>query len=352
MIGASYPHGGDLRPAPAVAFPPEIRTCEMHTGGEPVRIVTAGYPDIPGDTILDKRRHAREHLDHLRRFLMHEPRGHADMYGVIPVEPDHPDADLAVLFCHNEGYSTMCGHATIAMARWAVDQGVVTPREPRTTVRIQCPCGLVTAHVQVKDGHAGMVHFESVGAFAPLLEAKLEVEGAGPVEVDIGYGGAFYAFAPAARFGLDVRTSPARTLVDAAWAVTCAAKAQLELDHPEHPDLAYLYGTILTDGTLGDGRPSANVCVFADRQVDRSPTGSGVTARMAIQKARGQAEVGDERRFSSVTGSVFTGCIVEETRVGEHEAVTVLVGGRAHYTGAACFRAEEGDPLAGGFTVR
>ena len=336
----------------AGVFPSEMRTCEMHTGGEPVRIVTAGYPDIPGDTILDKRRHAREHLDHLRRFLMHEPRGHADMYGVIPVEPDHPDADLAVLFCHNEGYSTMCGHATIAMARWAVDQGVVTPREPRTTVRIQCPCGLVTAHVQVKDGHAGMVHFESVGAFAPLLDAKLAVEGAGPVEVDIGYGGAFYAFAPAARFGLDVRTSPARTLVDGAWAVTCAAKAQLELDHPEHPDLAYLYGTILTDGTLGDERPSANVCVFADRQVDRSPTGSGVTARMAIQKARGQAEVGDERRFSSVTGSVFTGCIVEETRVGEHEAVTVLVGGRAHYTGAACFRAEEGDPLVGGFTVR
>ena len=333
-------------------FPREIRTCEMHTGGEPVRIVTAGYPDIPGDTILDKRRHAREHLDHLRRFLMHEPRGHADMYGVIRVAPDHPDADLAVLFCHNEGYSTMCGHATIAMARWAVDEGVVAPREPRTTVRIQCPCGLVTAHVHVRDGRAGLVHFESVGAFAPLIDAKVQVEGAGTVEVDIGYGGAFYAFVPAARFGLDVRKSPARSLVDAAWAVTCAAKAQLELDHPEHPDLAFLYGTILTDGTHGEDRPSANVCVFADRQVDRSPTGSGVTARMAIQKARGLAGVGDERRFSSVTGSVFTGCIVEETHVGGHEAVTVLVGGEAHYTGAARFRAEEGDRLAGGFTVR
>ena len=186
---------------------------------------------------------------------MHEPRGHADMYGVIPVEPDHPDADLAVLFCHNEGYSTMCGHATIAMARWAVDEGLVAARAPRTKVRIQCPCGLVTAHVQMRDGRAGMVHFESVGAFAPLLDAKVEVEGLGAVEVDIGYGGAFYAFAPASRFGLDVRTSPARTLVDAAWAVTCAAKAQLELDHPGHPDLAFLYGTILTDGTNGR-RPS------------------------------------------------------------------------------------------------
>ena len=353
MTVAADPRGrGNQDTGQTRVFPSEIRTCEMHTGGEPVRIVTSGYPRIRGATILDKRRHAREHLDHLRRFLMHEPRGHADMYGVIPVEPDHPDADLAVLFCHNEGYSTMCGHATIAMARWAVDERLVAAREPRTTVRIQCPCGLVTAHVQVRDGRAGMVHFESVGAFAPLLDAKVEVEGAGTVEVDIGYGGAFYAFAPAARFGLDVRTSPARTLVDAAWAVTCAAKAQLEPDHPEHPDLAFLYGTILTDGTLGADRPSANVCVFADRQVDRSPTGSGVTARMAIQKARGQVGVGDERRFSSVTGSVFTGCIVEETRVGEHEAVTVLVGGRAHYTGEACFRVEEGDSLGGGFMVR
>ncbi len=331
---------------------PVMHTCEMHTGGEPVRIVTRGYPDIPGATILDKRRHARERLDHLRRFLMHEPRGHNDMYGVIPVEPDHPDADLAVLFCHNEGYSTMCGHATIAVARWAVDTGLVPAREPRTRVRVQCPCGLVTAHVRVQGGRTGLVHFESVGAFAPLLDAKVEVAGAGTVEVDVGYGGAFYAFVPAAKFGLDVRTSSARSLVDAAWAVTCAAKAQLELDHPGHADLAFLYGTILTDGTIGADRPSANVCVFADRQVDRSPTGSGVTARMAIQKARGQAGVGDERRFSSVTGAVFTGCIVEETRVGDHEAVTVLVGGEAHYTGEARFRAEPGDRLAGGFTVR
>ncbi len=333
-------------------FPPEIRTCEMHTGGEPVRIVTSGYPPIPGDTILAKRRHAGERLDYLRRFLMHEPRGHNDMYGVIPVEPDDPEADLAVLFCHNEGYSTMCGHATIAVARWAVDRGLVPMREPRTTVRIQCPCGLVTAHVLCRDGRAGMVHFESVGAFAPLLDAELEVDGVGKVGVDIGYGGAFYAFVPAAHFGLDVRTSPARALVDAAWAVTCAAKSQLELDHPGHADLAFLYGTILTDGTHGEGRPSANVCVFADRQVDRSPTGSGVTARMAIQRARGLAGVGDERRFSSVTGAVFTGCIIEETVVGEHPAVTVLVGGEAHYTGEACFRVEEGDALRGGFTVR
>ncbi len=331
---------------------PEIRTCEMHTGGEPVRIVTGGYPPVPGATILDKRRHAQRRLDHLRRFLMHEPRGHNEMYGVIPVEPDHPEADLAVLFCHNEGYSTMCGHATIAVARWAVDTGVVAAREPRTTVRIQCPCGLVVAHVHCPGGRAGAVHFESVPSFAPLLDATLQLDGAGRIAVDIGYGGAFYAFLPASRFGLDVRTSPARSLVDAAWAVTCAATAQLDLEHPEHEELSFLYGTILTDGGMGRDRPSANVCVFADRQVDRSPTGSGVTARMAIQRARGQAGVGEERRFSSVTGAVFSGSIVGETQVGEFDAVRVLVGGEAHYTGEARFRAEAGDPLRGGFSVR
>ncbi len=336
----------------SVAWPDEIRTVEMHTGGEPVRIVVAGYPEVPGETILDKRRYARDRLDHLRRFLMHEPRGHRDMYGVLPVEPDDPDADLAVLFCHNEGYSTMCGHAVVAVARWAVDEGLVAAREPRVAVRVQCPCGTVVAYVRTSGAHAGWVRYRSVGAFAPLLDEPLEIDGHGSVPVDVGYGGAYYAIVPADRFGLNVRTSSLRSLVDAAWAVTCAAKSRLALEHPSHPDLAFLYGTILTDGGLGSDAPSANVCVFADRQVDRSPTGSGVTARMAVQRARGQAEPGDERRFSSVTGAVFTGCVVEDVRVGPHPGVVVLVGGRAHYTGEARFRAEAGDRLAGGFALR
>ena len=324
----------------------------MHTGGEPVRIVVDGYPDISGATILDKRRYAREHLDHLRRFLMLEPRGHDDMYGAIPVAPDHPEADLAVLFCHNEGYSTMCGHATIAVARWAVDQGIVEAREPETTVRIQCPCGLVTAWVEVRRGRSGRVHFESVGAFAPLLDAVVHVEGAGPVVLDVGYGGAFYAILPASRLGLDPTASSPDELADAAWAVTRAAEAQLELAHPEHRDLSFLYGTILTDGGLGREQPSTNVCVFAGKQVDRSPTGSGVTARMAVQSAKGQVASDQERSFRSLTGSVFSGRIAGSATVGAHDAVTVRVRGRARYTGEARFFVEEGDPLGGGFSLR
>jgi trans-L-3-hydroxyproline dehydratase len=346
--------GVGARPAAASV----IETVEMHTGGEPVRIVTSGYPAIPGDTILAKRRHALEHLDHLRRRVVFEPRGHFDMYGVIPVEPDLADADLAVLFMHNEGYSTMCGHAVIALGRWAVDTGLVPARAPETLLAIQCPCGLVRVRVAVDErGRTGTVRFESVPAFAFALDRVVEVPGRGAVTTDIGYGGAFYAVLPAATFGLDVRESPVRDLVDAAAAVTEAAKAQVPLAHPDDPDLAFLYGTILTDG---DDRwsetPTANVCVFAEREVDRSPTGSGVTARIALQYARGLIGLGRTRSFESLTGAQFTGRVASTLELnrpgGVLDAVTVEVSGRAYYTGKAQFVAEPDDPLRDGFLLR
>ncbi|MFQ5966311.1 MAG: proline racemase family protein [Acidimicrobiia bacterium] len=328
--------------------PLRITTTEMHTGGEPVRIVTSGYPEIRGSTILEKRAYVREYLDHLRRFLMFEPRGHADMYGVLPVEPDHPEADLAVLFMHNEGYSTMCGHATIALGRWAVDEGLVEVRKPATTIKLQVPAGLVTIRAEVDDGTIGDVYFESVPAFAFALDQPVEVPGHGQVAVDIGYGGAFYAFVAATRFGLNVLKSQMHDLVEAAWAVTKAVQASVPLHHPDTPDLEFLYGTILTDGSDDySEEPTANVCVFAHRQVDRSPTGSGVTARIALQRAREQIELGQTRSFQSVTGATFTGTGVREGRVGDIPAVVVEVGGRSYYTGEAVLVLEQDDPLPG-----
>jgi trans-L-3-hydroxyproline dehydratase len=329
--------------------PRVIETVEMHTGGEPVRIVVAGYPKIPGATILAKRRHAREHLDRYRKLLMFEPRGHADMYGVLQVEPDLPGADLAVLFIHNEGYSTMCGHATIAMGRWAVDTGRVPRGSGETRVAIQCPCGLVEARVAPD----GSVRFTSVPAYAFALDARVEVPGLGAVALDIGYGGAYYAFLPAARFNLDVRRSATRDLVDAADTVSRAVKGQIKLDHPDDADLAFLYGTILTDGRDAfSAEPTANICVFAEREVDRSPTGSGVTARIALQQARKQIALGQERKFESITGAIFTGKALRETKTGRYDAVIVEVGGKAHYTGSAKFTLEEGDEIGRGFLLR
>jgi proline racemase len=321
-----------------------LATVEMHTGGEPTRIIVDGWPALAAPTLLGKRRECLEKHDHLRRGLMLEPRGHDGMYGALLVEPDHPEADLAVLFMHNEGYSTMCGHATIALARWAVESG----RVKGPTVRLQCPCGLVVAHVDGK----GWVRFEGVPSFVYALDRVAPTATWGPVTVDIAYGGAFYAFLSADSIGLDLRASPMRAIVDAGEEIALAVAKAIPIEHADEPDLAFLYGTILTDGGDGKDTPSRNVCIFAGRQIDRSPTGSGVSARMALQVAQREAKLGEQRRFESCTGSAFTGKALREgPAVGPRKSVIVEVGGIAHVTGEAKFRFDADDPLREGFTL-
>ena len=330
-----------------------ITVVDMHTGGEPLRIVTGGYPRIEGRTILEKRAYARDHLDHLRRLLIFEPRGHFDMYGAILVEPTLPEADLAVLFMHNEGYSTMCGHAIIALGRYAVDHEIVASDEPHTTVRIEAPCGLIVANVEVSAGKSGAVSFESVPSFLLERDVEIDLPGYGRIQFDIAYGGAFYALVPAASFGLVIGRDRVRHLADAADRLTKAVQATIAVTHPQEPDLGFLYGTILTDGGDGsNGVASRNVCVFAEAEVDRSPTGSGVTARMAAMHARGEVRAGETRLFESVTGSRFAGQIATTCRAGGQEAVTVRVSGRAFYSGRAEFTLEGDDELGRGFLLR
>lgn len=325
----------------------------MHTGGEPLRIVTSGYPPIPKGTILEKRAWVRDNADHLRRLLMHEPRGHADMYGAILVEPDLPNADLAVLFMHNEGYSTMCGHAILALGRYAVDEGLVEAREPFTTVRIECPCGLVVARVEVSNGRTGAVTFDSVPAFLFAADRDLNVAGYGAIRFDIAYGGAFYAIADCRQFGLEFGRDGVADFVAAAVALSEKATAEIPLAHPDHDDLAFLYGSILTNGEDGPAdRPLRNVCVFAGAQVDRSPTGSGVTARLAAMHAKGKIGKGEPRIFESIVGSRFSGEVVDTLKSGGRDAVIARVGGKAHYCGRAEFTVEADDPLAAGFLLR
>ncbi|KAK7907836.1 hypothetical protein WMY93_016448 [Mugilogobius chulae] len=334
---------------------PELSVVDMHTGGEPLRIIVSGYPSVPGDTLLSKRRYVREHLDHLRRVLMFEPRGHYDMYGALLVDSELPDADLGVLFMHNEGYSTMCGHAVIALGRFAVDYKLVKePQSPETQVNIHCPCGLVKAFVEYSSGQTGAVRFHSVPAFAFATGVTVKVEGQGDVKVDISYGGAFYAFVDAQKFGLDVNKSRTRDLTDAATAVTKAVQTQVKLNHPVSDDLAFLYGTILTDGKDEySSEPTSNVCVFAEAQVDRSPTGSGVTARVALMFHKGLIKLNQTRTFQSgATGSKFTGRAVEETVCGDFKAVVVEVSGRAFYTGISHFVQEAHDDLTQGFLLK
>ena len=264
---------------------------------------------------------------------------------------------MAVLFIHNEGYSTMCGHATIALGRYAVDHGIVQPKAPETIVNLQCPCGLVRVAVEVAETPDGFVsgaaRFVSVPSFAFVLDREVEVPSFGPVRLDIGYGGAFYAVLPTDRLGLDLHASPLSDLVDAADRVTKAAAAQVPLEHSDDQDLAFLYGTILTDGRdRWEEAPTRNLCVFAEREVDRSPTGSGVSARIALQVARGHIEPDQSRTFESVTGSTFSARALGRERAGRFEAVRVEVAGRAYYTGTARFTLEQGDTLGAGFLLR
>ncbi len=271
------------------------------------------------------------------------------MYGVIPVEPDIPGADLAVLFMHNEGYSTMCGHGTIALGRYAVDKGLVGHSRPHSFVNVQAPCGLVRTRVATGPQETGAVTFTSVPAFLFEADAQAALDGWGRVRFDVAYGGAFYAVLPAAEFGLDL-DAPVARLTEAASALTEHLRIGRTFAHPDEPGLGGVYGTILTDGGDGSDEPTRNVCVFADAQVDRSPTGSGVTARMAALHARGSAK--GQHVFESITGSKMTGTIAEETQVGNQPAVTVDVSGRAHYTGSSVFTLEEDDALKHGFLLR
>jgi trans-L-3-hydroxyproline dehydratase len=246
----------------------------------------------------------------------------------------------------------MCGHAVIALGRYAVDQGMVPAREPVTIVNIEAPCGLVVASVEVKDGKAGAVSFESVPAFLFASDRTVELTGFGSIEFDIAYGGAFYALADCRQFNLQFGRNRLRDFVDAATALTEKLKAELPLSHPDHADLAFLYGTILTDGGHGMDRPTKNVCVFAASEVDRSPTGSGVTARLAAMYAKGQIGPGEARQFESIVGSRFSGSVARITRAGPHEAIVARVGGRAFYTGKAEFMLEPDDELGRGFLLR
>jgi trans-L-3-hydroxyproline dehydratase len=334
----------------------EVTTIEMHTGGEPLRIITSGYPKLQGRKLLDKRRDALANHDAFRRVLMHEPRGHAEMYGALLVEPDEPEAHLAVLFLHCGGYSTMCGHAIMALGRWAVDSGLVPAVAPETEVVIQAPCGLVRARVAVEEGSSGRktgaVSFRSVPSFVFAREIVVDTRDWGPLQVDIAYGGAFYAILKADSIGLDLHKTPARLLADAGQAISEAAATQVELTHPEDPDLAFLYGTIFTDDAeSSDDLPTRNACIFAGRQVDRSPTGSGVAARLALQWTRGEIALNEARRFESLTGARFIGSVAEETRAGPYRAIVAEVSGHAYYSGESRFTLEPDDPLGEGFLL-
>jgi proline racemase len=329
-----------------------ITTLDVHTAGEPFRVITGGYPELPGETILARRRYAREHLDRLRTALMWEPRGHADMYGCIVTAPVSPDADFGVLFMHNEGYSTMCGHGIIAITKVAVETGLVPAVEPETVVRIDSPAGLVTAYAQVEGGQVTNVRFFNVPSFVLALDETVEVPGLGRVRYDLAFGGAFYAYVQAVDAGVSCTPEDFRPLIEKGRAIKHAIVASRPIPHPFEEDLGLLYGTIFIGPPRDPGAHSRNVCIFADGEVDRCPTGTGVSGRLAIHHARGEVGVDQPIVVESIIDTRFVGRIVEVTTFGPYQAVIPEVEGTAHITGRHEFLIDPTDGLGEGFILR
>ena len=330
----------------------KITTLDAHTGGEPFRIITGGLPSLPGDTILARRRTMLDKFDHLRTALMWEPRGHADMYGCIITPPVSAEADFGVLFLHNEGYSSMCGHGIIAVTTVAVETGMIPSNAPVTAVRIDTPAGLVTAHARIDGGRVKSVFFHNVPSFVLALDQTVDVPGLGSVAYDIAYGGAFYAFVRAEALGLTTTPGDFNRLVEKGMAVKRAVMAAGPITHPFEADLSFLYGTIIIGPPHAGDAHSSNVCIFAEGEVDRCPTGTGVSARLALHHARGEIGLADPIVVESILGTRFTGRVVETTTYGPHPAVIPEVEGRAWITGRSEFLIDPDDPLKDGFIFR
>jgi len=321
-----------------------ITTCDYHTAGEPFRIVTGGAPEIPGNTILDRRETAAatESIDFVRRLLCHEPRGHADMYGGFIVPPNDAGADFGVLFWHKDGYSTACGHGTIALGAWAVESGVA-PAQPdgETIVTIDVPSGRVAAHVRSRDGAIESVAFQNVPAYVVAQGLS-----AGPATVDVAYGGALYASVPAASLGLTVEPARLPELIAAGRAIKSALSGTAAAEHQNDERLSGIYGTIIYEALAP--LHQRNVTIFADGEVDRSPCGSGTSARCALLHAEGRLREGEELLHEGIVGTQFRARVLGNST----EGTLTQVEGMAYKTGEHRFFLDPRDPLHTGFVLR
>jgi trans-L-3-hydroxyproline dehydratase len=328
-----------------------IETIDMHTGGEPLRVLVSGPPLIQGETVLQKRSWFRDNLDHVRRRLMWEPRGHKDMYGaVLTTAPDEGTFD--VFFLHNEGYSTMCGHAIIALTRLVFELGWVP--ENAAQVVFNVPCGRIIGWAEQSGASdvPPVTYFRNVASYVELSDCRVDVPGVGTVSFDIAYGGTFYAIVEAAPFGRALEAGAIDDWVDLGRRIKAAVASSFPVSHPDEPELGFLYGVIFTGAARDPAHHSRNICIFADGEVDRSATGSGVSARAALHHARGDLSVGDKVVIESVIGSTMSVRLADTTTVRGKPAILPEVAATAHFTGRSRFWIERSDPLCDGFLIR
>ncbi|MBO3732124.1 proline racemase family protein [Glycomyces niveus] len=327
-----------------------LQTVESHTEGMPTRVVTGGVAPIPGATMMERRDHFIAHLDHVREFLMNEPRGHAAMSGAILQPPSRPDADWGVLFIEVSGCLPMCGHGTIGVATVLVETGMVPVTEPVTTVRLDTPAGLVTVDVQVEDGAAKAVTLVNVPAYAVGLDRTVTLKDGREVPYDLAFGGNFYAFVDLDDLGLPFDRAAKNELIAAGLDIMAAVNAESEPVHPLEPSIRGLHHVYLT-APGSDAAHSRHAMAIHPGWFDRSPCGTGTSARMAQLHARGELALGQEFVNESFIGSRFTGRLVGETEVAGNPAVIPSVTGRAWITGTAQYALDPDDPFPSGFIL-
>lgn len=328
-----------------------LTTIDSHAGGEPLRLITSGIPRLRGRTILERKSELAEQHDHLRQTLMWEPRGHADMYGAILTDPVTSDADYGILFLHNEGYSTMCGHGIIAVTTILLETGMFPVEGEETVIGYDSPAGFIEARARIDGNRVQSVAFTNVPSFVQRNSLEITTS-LGEVEVSIAYGGAFYALVDGAKLGLAVESSQIEDLIRAGMEIKRAIDTEFEIVHPLEPGIHGMYGTIIYDDPVNPDVDGRNVTIFADGEVDRSPCGTGTAARVAWMHSRGELDAGQPYIHESITGTRFTGKVLETTRVADRRAVIPEIAGQGFITGYHTFVAEAEDPLGTGFLLR
>jgi proline racemase len=334
-------------------------TVDSHTEGMPTRMVVSGLPKIPGATIMDKKHFLCEHMDHVRTMLMHEPRGHAGMFLAVITEPTIEGADVGLIFIGHRGYldrmgipsyQDMCGHMTIGVTTALIETGMIAAQEPITEVLLDAPVGLLSARARVEGGSVKEVSFLNQPAFAYRNDVVVEVPSLGKITVDIAYGGNWFAIVEAEQIGLEVSTERLDELIGNAWLVKNSVNDQVEIFEPEH-GLPAEVKLVLWSGPPSHPEATLRNLVTVGKQgsFDRSPCGSGTSARMANLYEKGHLGIGDEFVHESILGTLYRGRVVEKTRVGSVTAIVPEITGRAYLTGFHQFVADPDDPLRDGF---
>jgi len=323
---------------------------DSHTEGMPTRVIIGGMGVIPGATMFDRRRYFLEHLDHVRKLLMFEPRGHSAMSGAILQPPTRPDADFGVLYIEVSGCLPMCGHGTMGVATVLVETGMVDVVEPVTTIRLDTPAGLVIADVRVEGGAAKAVTIRNVPSFSVGLDRTVSVPGFGDVAYDMAFGGNFYAITQLDRLGIPFDRARKDDILAAGLAIMDAIDLADRPVHPENPEIAGCHHVYLA-APGSDARHSRHAMAIHPGWFDRSPCGTGTSARMAQLHARGELPLDTDFRNESFIGTHFIGRLVEETSVGGLPAVIPTVTGRAWITGTAQYHLDPDDPFPEGFEL-